>query len=349
VDLDGLLVLPGLVDVHQHGGGGGWYGGPVADVTEAAHFHRSHGTTTTVASLGSAGLDELETQVGTLAPLVAGGLLAGIHLEGPWLSPRRAGAHRPSALRAPVAGDIARLVDAGGGGVAMVTLAPELPGALEAVEQLTALGIVVAAGHTDATYEQTREAIRRGVTVGTHLFNAMRPVHHREPGPVVALLESGAVLELVADGVHVHPAMLAATARRLGPDRTLLVTDATAGAGMPDGSYPLGDREVVSSDGVARGAEGEIAGSTATLADDLRYAVTVAGLPLRTAIAACTSVPARLLGLDDVGVVRVGARADLAIMTPDLRPAGVLFRGRWAGEPPAGPAQPASSSARANR
>jgi N-acetylglucosamine-6-phosphate deacetylase len=212
----------------------------------------------------------------------------------------------------------------------MVTLAPELSGGLAAVAQLAEAGVVAAIGHTDATYEQTREALRRGARAGTHLFNAMRPVHHREPGPVTALLESDAVVELIADGVHLHPAVLAASARVLGVDRTVLVTDAMAGAGMPDGSYSLGERHVTVTDGIARRGDGTIAGSTATLADALRYAVTVAGLPLQAAVAAATAVPAGFLGLGDVGHLRPGARADVTLLTADLRPAGVVFRGQWA-------------------
>jgi N-acetylglucosamine-6-phosphate deacetylase len=330
VDVRGLLVLPGLVDGHQHGGGGGSYDGSAADVAEVVRFHRMHGTTTCIASLVSAPLDELEAQLAGLASLVRSGLLAGIHLEGPWLSPRRAGAHAPAALRVPDPADIARLLAAGEGAVRMVTLAPELSGGLAAVAQLAEAGVVAAIGHTDATYEQTREALRRGARAGTHLFNAMRPVHHREPGPVTALLESDAVVELIADGVHLHPAVLAASARVLGVDRTVLVTDAMAGAGMPDGSYSLGERHVTVTDGIARRGDGTIAGSTATLADALRYAVTVAGLPLQAAVAAATAVPDGFLGLGDVGHLRPGARADVTLLTADLRPAGVVFRGQWA-------------------
>ena len=175
VDASGLLIVPGLVDVHQHGGGGGSYGGRPDDVAEVVHFHRVHGTTTSVASLVSAPLKVLETQLAGLAPLVRSGLLAGVHLEGPWLSPRRAGAHTLAALRLPDPADVARLLAAGEGAVRMVTLAPELAGGLAAVEQLVAAGVVVAVGHTDATYAQTRAALHRGARAGTHLINAMRP------------------------------------------------------------------------------------------------------------------------------------------------------------------------------
>jgi N-acetylglucosamine-6-phosphate deacetylase len=339
IDVSGLVIVPGLVDVHQHGGGGGSYDRRPTDVAEVVHFHRVHGTTTSMASLVSAPLDVLEAQLAGLAPLVRSGLLAGVHLEGPWLSPQRAGAHAPAALQLPDPADVTRLLAAGEGAVRMVTVAPELPGGLAAVAQLAEAGVVAALGHTDATYAQTCEALRRGARAGTHLFNAMRPVHHREPGPVVALLESEAVVELIADGVHLHPAVLAASARALGADRTLLVTDAMAGAGMPDGAYSLGDREVTVAGGVARKADGTIAGSTATLADALRFAVTVAGIPLQAAVAAATSVPAGLFGLHGVGSLRPGAWADVTLLSADLRPAGVLLRGQWARSLPDGGAR----------
>lgn len=329
IDLHGLFLLPGLVDIHQHGGGGEAYESGSAAAREAVRFHRLSGTTSSIASLVSAPIAVLEAQIRALVPLVQDGTLAGIHLEGPWLNPARAGAHAPEALVPPLPADVDRLLAAGQGCVRMVTLAPELPGGLDAVDQLTAAGVVVAVGHTDADLATTREALRRGARAGTHLFNAMRPVHHREPGPVPALLESGAAVELIADGVHLHPAVLGLAARTAGPARTVLVTDANAAAGMPDGPYRLGERAVTVAGGVARGPGGEIAGGTGTLADAVRFAVTEAGLPLRDAVAATTANPAELLGLADVGRLVPGAWADLTLLTPDLRVAGVLHRGAW--------------------
>lgn len=328
-DVRDLLVLPGLVDIHHHGGGGGSYSQGAASAGRAAKFHLHHGTTSRVASLVSAPLDVLAHQVEDLAPLVETGVLAGIHLEGPWLSPLRRGAHHAADLARPRPHDVEWLLAAGQGAVRLVTIAPELPGALDAVERIAAAGVAVAVGHTDASYDQTVEALRRGVRLGTHLFNAMRPVHHRDPGPVVALLESDAAVELVADGVHLHPRVVADVADCVGIGRAVLVTDAMAAAGMPDGHYTLGDRRVTVHEGVARGGEGQIAGSTVTLAVALRYAVTVAGMPLRAAVAAATRTPARVLGLKDVGDVAPGSVADLLLLTSDLDVAGVLHRGRW--------------------
>ena len=217
--LAGTLV-PGFVDVHCHGGGGASFTtGDAGDAAAVVAAHRAHGTTSLVASLVTDTLDRLEAAVLALSPLVHEGELAGIHLEGPWLSAVHCGAHEPALLRSPDPAEVSRLVDAGGGAVRMVTLAPELDGGIEAVEVLAARGVVAAVGHTDATWAVTRRALDAGATAGTHLFNAMRALHHREPGPVLALLEDPrACVELVADGVHLHPDVLrfAATWRPTG-------------------------------------------------------------------------------------------------------------------------------------
>lgn len=321
------LVVPGFVDVHVHGGGGASFDEATPEAVErVASTHRRHGTTTLVASLVSDTVPALAARCAALADLADAGLVAGIHLEGPWLAERRAGAHEPSVLLPPTPGDVATLLDAARGHLRMVTLAPELPGALDATRTLVEAGVVVAVGHTDATYEQTRAALAAGATAGTHLFNAMPPLHHRDPGPVGALLESSAYLELVADGVHVHPAVLALSWR---DGRTVLVTDAMAATGAGDGSYRLGALSVEVHDGVARLGSGAIAGSTATLDASLRLAVAEAGVPLPDAIAAVTSTPADLLGLTDVGRIEPGAWADLVVLSPELEVERVMRRGAW--------------------
>jgi N-acetylglucosamine-6-phosphate deacetylase len=212
----------------------------------------------------------------------------------------------------------------------MVTLAPELRGGLDAVRRLAASGIVAAVGHTDATYDVARAALDAGASVGTHLFNAMRPLHHREPGPVAALLEHpDAHVELIADGVHVHPAALRLAAGAK-PHRTILVTDAMAAAAAQDGDYRLGRMTVTVREGVARLREGgAIAGSTLTMAAAVRYAVQVAGLPIQDVVRAATSSPATLLALDRVGSLRPGFRADLVVLDEHLAVQRVLHRGRW--------------------
>jgi N-acetylglucosamine-6-phosphate deacetylase len=300
VDLRGRVVVPGFVDLHVHGGGGGSF--TTGDVHEAARvvdFHRRHGTTTTMASLVTAELAELEGLVAALADLVADGLLAGVHLEGPWLSARQRGAHDPALLRAPAGPEVERLLQRGRGSVRMVTLAPELDGGLAAVSRIVAAGAVAALGHTHATYAVTREALDTGATLGTHLFNAMRPVHHREPGPAVALLDDPrATVEVIADGVHVHPAMLRRAVTTKGAERVALVTDAMAAAGMADGDYQLGGLHVGVVDGVARLADGgALAGSTLTMDAAFRGAVRGSGLPLEEVARLASTTPAAVLGL----------------------------------------------------
>jgi N-acetylglucosamine-6-phosphate deacetylase len=332
VELSGRVLVPGFVDLHVHGGGGASY--TTGDPGEAARvvgFHRRHGTTTTMASLVTVGLAELERAVGGLADLVADGLLAGIHLEGPWLSAAHCGAHDPGLLRAPDGPEVERLLGRGRGTVRMVTLAPELDGGLAAVRSVVGEGALAAVGHTDATYAVTRDALDAGATVGTHLFNAMRPVHHREPGPVVALLEDPrATVEVIADGEHVHPAMLRRAVTAKGPDRVALVTDAMAAAGMADGDYELGGLDVQVAGGVARlAAGGSLAGSTLTMDAALRCAVHEAGLPLEVAARLASTTPAAVLDLDDVGAIEAGRRADLVVLDRDLRVAAVMAAGRW--------------------
>lgn len=337
--LGAVTVLPGFVDMHVHGGGGAAFPeGTVEAVRTSIDLHRRHGTTSTVASLVTAFPDELARQVAVLAEQVADGALLGIHLEGPWLSQHRCGAHEPTALRDPDPAEIDRLLTAGRGTIRMVTIAPELPGALRAIRQFVDAGVVAAVGHTDASYEQVREAIDAGATVGTHLFNAMRPVHHREPGPVIALLEDPTVtVEMITDGVHLHPALYRDVTSRVGPDRVALITDAMAAAGMADGGYRLGLLDVDVRDGVARVAGTDtIAGSTATMAQVFRFAMQHSDRPRRDALLAATrqsSVnPARALGLSHRGLA-AGAPADLVVLADDLSVAGVLRGGEWLRQP----------------
>ncbi|MGH3587513.1 MAG: N-acetylglucosamine-6-phosphate deacetylase, partial [Pseudonocardia sp.] len=239
VDLGDAVLVPGFVDMHVHGGAGAAFpdGDPDAAM-RAVRFHRAHGSTTMMASLVAAGPDDLLKAVDALADLVVDGELAGVHLEGPWLAAGRCGAHDPHQLRDPDPDELERLLRAGGGVVRMVTLAPERTGGIDAVRQITGAGAIAALGHTDASYVLTRTAIEAGARVGTHLFNAMAPVHHREPGPAVALLEDPRVtVELVTDGLHVHPALWEHVVRTAGTERVAAVTDAMAAAGMPDGQY----------------------------------------------------------------------------------------------------------------
>lgn len=331
VVLPGATVAPGFVDVHAHGGGGASFdGGDAGAVATAVRTHLAQGTTSMVASLVSGDRETLLGSVGRLADLADEGLVAGIHLEGPWLSTRRAGAHDPRVLRDPEPAEIDALLHTGRGHLRMVTLAPERTGGLDAIRRLTAAGVAVALGHTEATYDEARAALDTGATVATHLFNAMPALHHRAPGPVAALLEHpDAYVELVADGIHVHPAALRLAARAK-PERITLVTDAMAAAAAADGDYRLGRLVVEVRDGVARLAGTDtIAGSTLTMAAAVRYTVRQVGLSLPDAVRAATATPAEMLGLAGVGALLPGHRADAVVLDADLGVRRVLHRGRW--------------------
>lgn len=329
------LVVPGFVDTHLHGGGGANFSAASAQETAtAAALHRRHGTTTMIASLVTAAPGELLRQVRGLAADVRAGELDGIHLEGPWLSVHRCGAHQPALMRDPDPAEIDRVLTAADGAIRMVTLAPERDGAQAAIAQLAAAGVVVAVGHTEATYAQARMAIDAGATVGTHLFNAMRPIDRREPGPVIALLEDTRVtVELITDGVHVDPAIYRFVSRSAGARRVSLITDAMAATGMSDGRYELGPLGVDVVDGVARVAGTDtIAGSTATMDRVFRFAAAHSGLApddaLLQAVAQASINPARALGLPS-NELTAGATADLVVLDRDLAVTAVLRRGVW--------------------
>ena len=340
--LGAVTVVPGFVDIHVHGGGGGAFPADPPDIeaatATAVDLHRRHGTTTMIASLVTAQPADLMVQVTAMAELVRSGLVAGVHLEGPWLAAERCGAHELSALRDPDPAELDRVLAAGGGTIRMVTLAPERTGGLAAIRRIVDAGAVAAVGHTEATYAQARAAVDAGATVATHLFNAMRPVHHREPGPVLALMQDPRVtVELITDGVHLHPALYREVSRSVGPHRVALVTDAMAAAGMPDGAYRLGSLAVDVVDGVAKVAGTDtIAGSTATMDHVFRHAVTNSGLPRDDALLAAvrqSSVnPARALGLAEAGLA-VGSAADLVVLDGGLAVTGVLRHGSWVRQP----------------
>ncbi|MHB8244724.1 MAG: N-acetylglucosamine-6-phosphate deacetylase [Acidimicrobiales bacterium] len=332
VELDGHYVVPGFVDLHCHGGGGSSYASGSAEaILHAAEFHRLRGTTTTLASLLSAGREELAAQVRVLAECTRAAVVAGCHLEGPYLSRRRCGAHEASALRDPDIGELEGLLRAGDGTIAMVTIAAERPHALEAISWLADRGVVPAIGHTDATFDQTLAALAAGARVATHLGNAIRPLHHREPGPLLALLsDERVVCELIADGVHLHPGFATFVTQIAGPGRVAMVSDATAAAGLPDGEFRLGTVAVVVGGGQARVKEsGALAGSTLTLDAAFRRAVKEYGLSLPAAVRTTSTTPAAVLGRSDIGHLREGARADLVVLDDDLMVQGVMAGGAW--------------------
>ena len=330
-------ALPGFIDMHVHGGGGASFteGGP-DDVRRAAAFHRGHGTTRLLASLVTAPLDELERRVAMLADLADEGVIDGIHLEGPFLSEKRKGAHDPTLLRDPEPTVIMRLIEQAGGTIEMITVAPELAGGLASIEAMVAAGAVAAVGHTDADDATVAAALDLGATVVTHLFNAMPSIHHREPGPIPRLLcDDRCMVELIADGFHLHPRVIAMAVSAAGPDRVALVTDAMAAAGMPDGDFDLGTLHVAVRNAQARlvepdGSPGSIAGSTLTM--DEAFALMVGlGYPIPEVATMAATTPARWHGLDRVGELAPGYRADLCVVEDRGRLLHVMQAGTWIG------------------
>ncbi|HEY3712218.1 MAG TPA: N-acetylglucosamine-6-phosphate deacetylase [Amycolatopsis sp.] len=336
VDVGGALVVPGFIDTHCHGGGGGSFSTLDPDeMLTAVRAHRRHGTTTTLASLVSDPVDLLTEQIAALRELVQDGELAGIHLEGPFISRARCGAHDPNTLLEPDTGTVEKLLRAGHGAIRMVTLAPELNGGVKAVRQLAESGVTAAIGHTDGVAEQLVPAIDAGATVATHLFNGMRPLHHREPGPVGVLLDDERVtVELICDLVHLHPTVVRLAASHAGRGRTVLITDAMSATDAADGRYTLGRLEVDVHDGVATLADnGSLAGSTLTMDNAFRNLVKGAKLGVLDAVRATSGRPAELLGVADrTGSLRPGLAADVVVMDDDLRPVKVLRRGEWVAE-----------------
>lgn len=345
LDLGGRWLAPGFLDLHVHGGGGAEFMTPDPDARrQAARFHARHGTTGLLATTVSAPppvLAEAVRVLGASAGRPTGGArILGIHLEGPFLAPARAGAQDPRAIRDPDPAEFDRLYDAAGGWVRLLTLAPERPGALDLVRRAAARGVVPAAGHTDAGYDRVAAAVEAGLRHATHTFNAMRGLHHREPGALGAVLDLPVSCEVIADGHHVHPAAVRLLYRVKGPAATVLVTDATAAAGMPDGEYRLGPLAVRVTGGRAALPGGALAGTTLTLDAAVRNAVTILGVTPAQAVRMASAAPARVLGLGRrFGRIAPGGAADLVVLEPDLQVWGTMVAGRWVHGPPAeGPA-----------
>lgn len=311
------MLTPGFIDIHGHGGAGQSYDDGPDAIRGARALHRSHGTTRAVISLVTAPLEVMGRRAAMIADLASTDAdILGSHLEGPFLDPGHRGAHEETLLRAPEPAVLERLLEAGRGTIRQVTLAPELPGALNAIRMVVGAGAAAAVGHTGADLAQTRAAFAAGATILTHAFNAMPGLHHRDPGPVAAAAADPRVtLEVIADGVHLHPEVVR-IAFAAAPGRIALVTDAMAAAGHADGRYELGSLGVDVVDGVARlTVGGAISGSTLTQDAALRHAVQT-GVRLVDAVRALTATPARAIGRgEDLGSLAVGSLADAVLLT----------------------------------
>jgi N-acetylglucosamine-6-phosphate deacetylase len=353
----GMTVVPGFVDVHIHGAGGhdvmeatpaaldcitstvARYGTTsilattvTASVDETcrslqgiAEYIRAHEKHENIEANVEAGVEQQNPEPGT--PDLAAEIL-GIHLEGPFISKARRGVHPPDAIARPSVEILDKFRAASDGLIRIITIAPEIPGALDLIRYAVSNGIVAAIGHTDANFEQTQAAIQAGARHSVHFYNAMRPFSHRDPGVIGAILtEPDVTAEVIADGIHVAGPAIQVLLGTKGFDTVLLASDATAATGMPDGNFRLGNFEVMVKDGVCRNSEGKLAGSTLTLDRALRYIVAL-GVPLVDAVRMATILPARRISLaGKKGIIAVGADADLVVLTSDLRVVGAMTRG----------------------
>jgi N-acetylglucosamine-6-phosphate deacetylase len=328
-------ISPGFVDLHVHGGGGGDFmdGDPEA-VVAITECHAKYGTTSLLATTLTAPEDQIIRAIRAVkAAPKRGTRIVGFHIEGPFINAQMRGAQNLAYVRPASTAEIDRWHAEGEPEDRWhITLAPEIPGHLDAIRYLVQKGFVVSAGHTDCSYSQLKEAVEAGLSHATHLYNAMRGLHHREPGTVGgAITLPGMTIELIADGFHVHPASMLLAVRARGVDSTLLVTDAMRAAGMPDGEYMLGELKAIVKDGMAKLENGSLAGSLLTMATAVRNMVNLVGLPLHEAVRMASLNPARRHKLDDqIGSLAVGKRADLVLLDKDLTTLLTLVGGRVA-------------------
>jgi N-acetylglucosamine-6-phosphate deacetylase len=334
IDARDMVVAPGFIEPHIHGAGG-------ADVMEGSHQSLNsvsrilarHGTTSFLATTVSSPLEILTKAVERLGELMAGSFDGaqplGIHLEGPFISETKRGTHQAANVLAPDRELLVKWIRASRESLRLLTLAPELKGSDELIRAAKDSGVVVAMGHSDATFDEAASAAGRGVCYAVHTFNAMRGFAHRDPGIIGEVLTDDRLFaEIIADGIHVAPSAVRLFARAKGKDRTLLVTDATSATDMPDGRYILGGDSVDVVKGICRNAEGRLAGSTLTQEVALRNFVSWTDWPLEDAIAGLTVNPARALKLERKGVLEPGADADVVIMDQALRIVKTFVAGR---------------------
>jgi N-acetylglucosamine-6-phosphate deacetylase len=341
-DASALTAVPGFVDVHIHGAGGHDVMEGTAEALDAVCATAARfGTTSLLATTASAAIEDTCRSVEQIARYIRSGentaqrsskaRIVGIHLEGPFISRKRRGVHPQQWIAEPSLPVLRRILEAADGCARILTLAPEVPGALELVAEARKAGLIVALGHTDATYEEAQAVIAAGARHAVHVFNAMRPFSHRDTGVLGAVLTSPEVTaEIIADGVHVDDPAIRLLLAAKGTARVILVSDATSATAMPDGRYRLGTFEVTVSGGVCRSAEGHLAGSTLTL-DRAVCNIAALGVPLGEAVRMATQNPAQLLSLEkQKGVLTAGADADIVLLDEAFRVQRVIIAGVWA-------------------
>ena len=333
IDAQGGLIAPGLIDVHMHGADGAELMDGTREAVETmARFVAKNGTVAFLPSTVTA----LEEKTRLVSQVVAdyqdledGAEVLGIHLEGPYINEKYKGAQYGPAIRPASTSELEELHAVLGEKLRLVTLAPEVPGSLEAAQWLKDRGVTVSIGHTDATYDQAVQGFKSGITHVTHTFNGMRGLHHREPGVVGAVLATpGLYAELIADLIHVHPGAIQVLLRTVGVEHLVLVTDSVQATGLPDGEYVLGDNEIFVQDGAARLADGTLAGSTLTLKQAVRNMIEEIGVHPVDALRMASLNPARTLGLEHRGWIREGNRADFVLLTADFEVQKTIIAGR---------------------
>ncbi|MDF2713483.1 MAG: N-acetylglucosamine-6-phosphate deacetylase [Paenibacillus sp.] len=332
MDGNGMLLIPGMIDVHIHGASGfDMMDGTEESIQQVSRACAESGCTSFLATSVSSTMDDLLVMMRSVKRVIGherGAGIAGIHLEGPYLNVKRKGMQNEKYLRHPDMDEMSLIYREAGDLIKMVTIAPELPGGMELISYLREQGTIIAVAHSDATYEEAKLAFAQGASHVTHCFNGMRPIHHRDPGLVVAAFEEEHVsLQAIVDHVHLHPAIIRLMHRIKGSQGMVLITDALQAMGLGDGSYTFGGHSVQVADGVARLADGTLASSTVTMNKALRYTVEL-GIPLTEAVRMASTTPADILGLADKGRIAQGCAADLVLLNEKFEVQWTMIKGR---------------------
>jgi N-acetylglucosamine-6-phosphate deacetylase len=336
IDVEGKYIVPGFIDLHTHGGGGYdiLVDANYDAINKLSGFYAIHGVTSFLATTVTAPHEVLKNAMKTLREVIergtGGAQILGIHLEGPWISKKKPGAQPVQWIRPPSFEEFMKLYEESGKNIKLVTIAPEEEGGLEFVKKLRELGVVVAIGHSAASYEEVVKAVKCGVSHAAHMFNAMKELHHRKPGTVGAILSMDNITaEIIADCIHVHPAVIKILVKAKGTDKVCLITDSTPYAGMPDGEYMFaGIIKVTVKNGECRLPTGQLAGSVLTMDRGVKNMVEKVGVSLKDAIKMASYNPAKVIGVDNVkGSIEAGKDADIVILNKNLEVEMTIIRG----------------------